>query len=66
MLSCDSNSSLELQLPIDALIDDIKTLYTIDLPNIAEQAVDFAKNSAKNSFSFTAERDAFQSLFDTL
>lgn len=66
MLSCDSNSSLELEFPIDALTDDIRTLYTIDLPNIAEQAVEFARNSAKNSFSFTAEKDAFQSLFDTL
>lgn len=66
MLAIDSNSSLELEFPIDALTDDLKTFFTIDVYNIAEEAVKFAKISTKNSFNFTAERDGFQSLFETL
>ena len=66
MLAVDSNSSLELEFPIEALKDDLKTFFTVDIQSVAEEAVKFAKNSAKNSFSFTAEPDPFKTLFDTL
>jgi len=66
LMASDSNSSLAIEFPMDALLDDIKTFYTVDLPAIAEAAVTFARTSTKNSFSFTKEPDAFETLFNTL
>ena len=66
LMASDSNSSLSVEFPIKALVDDIKTFYTTDLPAIALEAVNFAKNSAKNTVKFTAEADPYQSLFASL
>lgn len=66
LMENDSNSSLGLLLPIEAFVDSVKTFLTTDLEAVCQTAVAFAKNSAKNSISFTAEADPFKSLFDTL
>lgn len=66
MMACDSNSSLEIEFPINALTDDLKTFFTEDIQKIAEEAVKFARNSTKNSFNFVAEPDPFQTLFNSL
>ena len=66
MLACDSNSQLEIEFPIDALTDDLKTFYTADLSVIGDAAVAFARSSAKNATMFTPEEDAFKTLFGTL
>ena len=66
LMASDSNSSMEIQFPIDALTDDLKLFFTVDLPMVAEAAVEYAKNSIKNSLVFTQAPDAFESLFNTL
>ena len=65
-MAVDSNSTLSVKFPVDALVDSIKTFYTVDLPAIGDAAVAFARQSAKNSIKFTAERDPFETLFSTL
>ena len=66
LMAVDSNSTLSVKFPVDALVDSIKTFYTVDLPAIGDAAVAFARQSAKNSIKFTAERDPFETLFSTL
>jgi hypothetical protein len=66
LMASDSNSSLEVTLPIDAFIDPVKDFLRTDLEPVLQAAVDFAHNSAKNSISFTAAPDPYKALFETL
>ena len=66
MMAVDSNSTLKVSFPLDALVPDIKTFFQVDLPAIGDAAVAFARASSKNSFSFKKEEDAFKSLWATL
>ena len=66
LMAVDSNSSLTVIFPIDALVDSLKEFYAIDLAVIGQAAVDYARQSSKNSVLFVSEQDPFKSLFATL
>lgn len=66
LMAADSNSSLGITLPIAAFIDPVRDFFTTDMEAVLDAAVEFAKNSAKNSISFNAAPDPYKSLFDTL
>lgn len=66
LMASDSNSSLGITLPVVAFTDPIKEFLTTDMEAVLDAAVAFAKNSTKNSISFSAAPDPFQSLFNTL
>jgi hypothetical protein len=66
LMASDSNSSLGIHLPINAFTDPVKDFIRKDLEPVLQAALDFARNSAKNSVSFTAAPDPYQALFNTL
>lgn len=66
LMAADSNSSLGVTLPIDAFTTPVREFLLTDLTAVLDAAIVHAKNSSKNSISFTHAPDPFQQLFETL